>query len=132
LVSAQSTQCQHLQKTLQQMNVQLHQVLSDLTGGSGLTIIPAILEGRRDPVTLAEMVDCRLQATQQTIQKALAGNYRPEHLLVLKTAFELYHAYEAQISMCDEQIVAGAAKLPDQVDGRVKPLPARKEGRRPR
>jgi transposase len=130
LVAARSTQCQHMQKALQQMNVQLHQVLSDVTGVSGMTIIAAILDGQRDPVTLAEMVDRRVRATQATIQKALAGDYRPEHLFVLKTAFALYHAYEAKINLCDEQIVGEAAQLPDQVDVKVKPLPPRKEGRR--
>src|ERR1017187_1408067 len=105
LVGARSTQCQHLQKALQQMNVQLHHVLSDVAGVSGWRIIQAILDGQRDPVKLAAMVDRRVRASQQTIQKALVGDYRPEHLFVLKSAFELYHTYEAKISACDEQIV---------------------------
>jgi len=130
LVGARSTQCQHLQKALQQMNVPLHQVLSDVTGVSGLKIIAAILDGQRDPVTLSEMVDRRVKASPLTIQKALAGDYRPEHLFVLKTAFELYHTYDAKINTCDEQIVAEAARLPDRVDVQEKPLPARKEGRK--
>ncbi|MGO8696845.1 MAG: IS110 family transposase [Limisphaerales bacterium] len=130
LVSARGTQCQHMQKALQQMNVQLHHVLSDVTGLSGLTIIEAILEGQRDPVKLAAMVHRRVQASQERIQKALVGDYRPEHLFVLRTAFELYHTYEAKISACDEQIVIEAARLPDQVDVKVKPLPPRKEGRK--
>jgi len=129
LVSARSTQCQHLQKALQQMNVQLHHVLSDVTGVSGLAIIQAILAGQRDPVKLAAMVDRRVRASQQTIQKALVGDYRTEHLFVLKLAFELYHTYEAKIKACDEQIVLAVAQLPDQVDVQTKPLPARKEGR---
>jgi transposase len=129
LVSARSTQCQHLQKALQQMNVQLHHVLSDVTGVSGLTIIEAILDGQRDPGKLAAMVDRRVRASQETIAKALVGDYRTEHLFVLKTAFELYHTYEAKINACDEQIVSEAARLPDQVDVKVQPLPARKEGR---
>jgi transposase len=129
LVGARSTQCQHLQKALQQMNVQLHHVLSDVAGVSGWRIIQAILDGQRDPVKLAAMVDRRVRASQQTIQKALVGDYRPEHLFVLKSAFELYHTYEAKISACDEQIVSAVAQLPDQVDVQVKPLPARKEGR---
>jgi transposase len=80
LVSARSTQCQHLQKALQQMNVQLHHVLSDVTGVSGQAIIQAILEGERDPVKLAAMVDRRVRASQGNIQKALVGDYRTEHL----------------------------------------------------
>jgi len=87
LVSARSTQCQHMQKALQQMNVQLVQVLSDVMGVSGMTIIQAILEGKRDPVKLANMVDRRVRATPIQIQKALEGDYREEHLFVLQQAF---------------------------------------------
>jgi hypothetical protein len=129
LVSARSTQCQHLQKALQQMNVQLHHVLSDVAGVSGLAIIKAILEGQHDPVKLAALVDRRVRASQETIQKALVGDYRPEHLFVLQSAFELYHIYEAKLSACDEQIVGETARLPVKVDPQLKPPPPRKEGR---
>lgn len=129
LICARSTQCQHMQKALQQMNVQLHHVLSDVTGVSGLAIIQAILKGQRDPAVMAALVDRRVRASQATIQKALAGDYRAEHLFELKTAFELYHTYEEKIRAADEQIVAETARLPDQVDLSLKPLPARKEGR---
>jgi transposase len=67
LVSARSTQCQHLQKALQQMNVQLHHVLSDVTGVSGLAILQAILDGQRDPVKLAAMVHRGVRASQERI-----------------------------------------------------------------
>jgi transposase len=129
LISARSTQCQHMQKALQAMNVQLHHVLTDVTGASGLAIIQAILKGERDVVKLAAMVDRRVRASQQTIQKALVGDYRPEHLFVLQCAFELYHAYEAKIAVCDERVVAEVAQLPERVDQAIKPLPVRKEGR---
>jgi hypothetical protein len=112
------------------MNVQLHHVLSDVTGVSGLAIIAAILEGERDPVKLAALVDRRVRASQGTLQKALAGDYRTEHLFVLQSAFELYHTYEAKIHACDEQIVHELAQLPDPIDLAAKPLPARKEGRK--
>ncbi len=131
LVCARSTQCQHMQKALQQMNVQLHHVLSDVTGLSGFSIIKAILDGERDPVKLAAMVDRRVRASQETIQKALGGDYRPEHLFVLKCAFELYHTFEAKILACDEQLAVEVAKLPEEVNPEVKPLPARKAGRLP-
>jgi len=129
LVGARSTQCQHMQKALLQMNIQLPQVLSDVTGVSGLAIIGAILEGQRDPVKLAAMVDRRVRATQQTIQQALLGDYRAEHLFVLRQAYELSNAYEAKINACDEQIVRETANLPAKVDPAIRPLPARKEGR---
>ena len=129
LVGARSTQCQHLQKALQQMNVQLHHVLSDVAGVSGRRIMEAIVAGQRDPVQMAALVDHRVRASQETIQKALAGDYRPEHLFVLRLALELYHTYEAKIAACDEQIIREVGRLPDRVDVLAKPLPARKAGR---
>jgi len=129
LVSARSTQCQHMQKALQQMNVQLTQVLSDVMGVSGRAIIQAIVEGQRDPEQLLGWVDGRVRATPAQIKKALEGDYRPEHLFVLQQAFSLYGIYDQKISACDQQIVRETATLSDKVDPQIKPLPPRKEGR---
>jgi transposase len=129
LVSARSAQCQHRQKALEQMNVQLTQVLSDVTGVSGLAIIQGILEGQRDPVKLAARVDRRVRATPPTIQKALVGDYRKEHLFVLQVAFEMYHTDEEKLWVCDQEILAETARWPEKVDRVVKPRPPRKEGR---
>jgi transposase len=129
LISARSTQCQHMQKALQQMNVQLTQVLSDVTGVSGRAIIQAILAGQREPAKLAALVDCRVRATALQIQKALEGDYRPEHLFVLQQAFSLYGTYDEKINACDEEIVRETARLSDKVDRPRQPLPPRKEGR---
>jgi transposase len=131
LVGARSTQCQHMQKALQQMNLQLTQVLSDLAGVSGLAIIGAILKGERDPVKLSGLVDRRVRATPAAIQKALVGDYRPEHLFVLQQAFDLHHTYEAKIQVCDQEIARALAALPDRVDLSCQPLPARKPGSAP-
>lgn len=129
LIGARATQAQHMQKALQQMNVQLTQVLSDVTGVSGWAIIQAILAGERDPAKLAALVDRRVRAAPAQIQKALAGDYRPEHLFVLGQAFSLYGVYEEKIAACEEQIVRETATLADQVDPLLKPLPPRKAGR---
>ena len=129
LVGARSVQSQHMQKALQQMNVQLHQVLSDVTGVSGLRIIEAILAGEREVTKLAGLADRRVRASQATIQKAMRGDYRAEHLFVLRSAFELYQTYEAKIARCDEQIIAQMATLPTHTAGEQKPLPPRKPGR---
>jgi transposase len=129
LVGARSTQCQHMQKALLQMNIQLSHVLSDLTGVSGMAIVAAILEGKRDPVKLAALVDPRVRASQETITKALVGDYRAEHLFVLRQAYELYQTYEGKINACDEQIVREMDCLPLKGDQTLKPLPARKAGR---
>ncbi len=111
------------------MNVQLHQVLSDVTGVSGLAIIQAILAGQRDPVKLAALVDRRVRASQVAIQKALVGDYRSEHLFVLQSAFELDHTDEDKMNACDEQIVRELAQLPDPAGVAAQPLPVRKAGR---
>jgi transposase len=81
---------QHMQKALTEMNVQLHHVVADITGAIGLRIIRAILGGERNPAVLARMRDRRCHATVGTIEKALAGNYRSEHLFALEQALALY------------------------------------------
>ncbi len=128
-MAARSGQIQPRQKALQQMNLGLTQVLSDITGQSGLAILAAILKGERDPLQLAALADPRVKATPATLAQALVGDYRAEHLFVLRTAFELYHTYEEKIAACEQQIVAETARLPERVDPVAKPLPARKEGR---
>ena len=125
LITARSTQIQHMQKALQQMNVQLTQVLSDITGESGLAILEAILEGRRDPVELAALANRRVKSPRSEIAKALVGDYREEHLFQLKIAFELYHVYEAKIRECEDKMIAQLEKLPVRVDVKAKPLPPR-------
>jgi transposase len=131
LVGARTTQCQHMQKALQQMNIQLAQVLSDVAGASGLAIIEAILRGERDPVKLCGLVDRRVRARPEAIQKALQGDYRTEHLFVLQQAFELHRTHEQKIALTDEQIAGAIARLPDKVELSRQPLPARKAGRKP-
>lgn len=125
LVAARGVQTQHMQKALQQMNVQLTQVFSDINGVSGLAIIGAILEGQRDPLKLAGMADRRVKAGLAQIARALVGDYRTEHLFVLKIAFDLYHTYEAKIEACDQELARELAQLPDRVDCQTKPLPAK-------
>ncbi len=129
LVAARSAQVQHMHKALQQMNVQLGQILSDVTGVSGMAIIQAILDGRRDPAELASLVDPRVRAPLDKIQRALQGDYRPEHLFVLRQAFSLYGTLGEKIAACDDEIVRESATLPDRIDPQRQPIPVRKEGR---
>jgi transposase len=130
LVAARSTQTQHMQKALQQMNVQLTQVLADINGLSGLAIIGALLEGERDPLKLAALASVRVKASRQKIAQALVGDYRREHLFALQTAFELYHTYETKIDACDAELARELAQLPDRLDPQTKPLPP-KVGHKP-
>lgn len=78
-----------MQKALQQMNVQLTQVLSDITGVTGLAIMRAIVAGERDPVQLARFRDRRCTSSTAEIAKALTGHYQPEHIFALKQALAL-------------------------------------------
>jgi len=75
---------QHMQKALMQMNVQLHHVLTDITGVTGMKIIRSIVDGNHDPAILARFRDARCKASLETIQAALTGNFREEHLFALR------------------------------------------------
>ena len=94
----------HMQKALLQMNIQLSQVLSDVTGTTGLRIIRAIVAGERDPHTLAALRNYRCQKDAEEIALALTGTWREEHLFVLTQALALFDFYTAQLSECDVHI----------------------------
>jgi transposase len=127
LVESASRHILHMQKALQQMNVRLEKVLSDITGLTGMAIIDAILGGERDPEVLAALRHEKCHHSEETIAKALHGNWREEHLFTLGQAVFLYRAYYAQIAECDRRIEAYLGSLPDASEGR--PLPP---GRSPR
>ena len=102
---------QHMQKALTLMNLQLHHVVSDVTGATGMKIIRAIVSGQRDPSILATLRDVRCKATAETIRAALIGNYQPEHVFVLTQSLALYDFYQARIADCDIQIEAVLLRL---------------------
>src|SRR5260370_33629874 len=85
-----------MQKALMQMNLQLHHVVTDITGVTGMAIIRAIVLGERDPNALAAHRDRRCHATVETGGQALGGNYREEHVFALTQALELYDVYQTQ------------------------------------
>jgi transposase len=95
---------QHMQKALTFMNLQLHHVVTDVTGVTGMKIIRAIVYGERDPDVLAKMRDVRCKSSVDTIREALVGNYQPEHIFALKQALELYDFYQGRIHECDAEI----------------------------
>src|SRR5262249_22110731 len=103
---------QHMQKALEQMNVKLTEVVSDITGLTGRRIITAILAGERNPANLAGLRDPKCKNDATTIAKALEGTWRPEHLFALRQAWELYQFHHQQIAQCDAVIQAELAKLP--------------------
>lgn len=93
------------------MNLQLHHVVADITGATGLRIIRAILAGEHDPKVLAHLRDYRCHANAETIEKALTGSYRSEHLFALEQALALYDAYHEKVSACDARIEAVLKEL---------------------
>jgi transposase len=116
LTQTASMHIQHMQKALQQMNLLLHNVVSDITGVTGMKIIKAILAGERDPRVLARNRNKRCQNTTATIAKSLVGNYREEHLFALRQAVDLYETYQAKIADCNQAIIKQVEKQPDISD----------------
>ena len=131
LVQQAAAQTQHMQKALNQMNLQLHHVLSDLTGVTGLAILDAILAGERDPQVLAGHRDYRVKASPETIAKALVGEYRSEHLFTLRQALASYRYAQGLIEECDREIQARLGTFTATVDPAQHPLPAVPARRKP-
>jgi transposase len=104
LVRYRAAHIQHMQKALQLMNIQLTQVLSDITGVTGMQIIRAIVAGERDAQVLAAYRHQQCAHTEEEIVKALQGHYRREHLFALRQALELYDLYGQQMEECDREL----------------------------
>lgn len=107
---------QHMQKALNQMNIQLHHVISDLTGVTGMKIIRAIIDGEHNPEVLAEYRDRRCKEPIEIITKSLQGNWREEHLFSLRQAVELFDVYQQKINDCDQEIAKVLDTLNTQTD----------------
>jgi transposase len=120
---------QHMQKALMQMNLQLHHVVSDITGVTGMRILRAVVGGERDPAVLAAFRDVRCKSSVQTIEQALTGNYQPEHVFALRQALELYDTYQAKIQDCDAEVERSVRALPTDVVASPPPPPRGKHAR---
>jgi transposase len=112
---------QHMHKALQQMNLKLSQVVSNLTGATGMAILHAIIAGERDPLTLAKLRNPRCQHSEDDIAKALQGTWRAEHLFALQQAVELYQFYQQQLTVCDQQIQTHLGTFADKSAGQPFP-----------
>jgi len=126
LIRYAAAHIQHMQKALTEMNLQLHRVISDITGVTGMRIIRAILNGERNVVKLAQMKDPRIKKSTETIAKALEGDYRREHLFALEQAVELYYFYHQKIEACDQQIEDYLKQLNSKVDPGVDLKPVKR------
>jgi transposase len=123
LVEMASQHVQHMHKSLTQMNLQIHHVISDITGLTGLAIVDAIVAGERDASTLAKLRDPRVKADEETIRKSLMGNWHREHLFTLKQSCDLYRACQKNIVACDAEIESMLTAFEPRVDPNHKPLP---------
>jgi transposase len=125
LIKHGASHIQHMQKALSQMNVQLHNVLSDITGETGMKIIRAIVAGERDPSVLAGCRSPKCKNSLEVIQKSLVGHYRSEHIFSLKQALELYDTYKDKVAACDAEI---EKQLSNFTDSEGKQGEERKQG----
>ena len=130
LIRLAAMHVQHMQKALEQMNVKLTEVLSDITGVTGLAIIAAILAGQRDPQQLARLRHPQCVKAAAEIADALEGTWRAEHLFELQQAYELFQCYQQKVSECDQRIAAALPALPDRAAGKAHTPRPRQRGRK--
>ena len=121
MVQESTRAVQRMQKALDQMNVQVHRAVSDLTGKSGLSMVKAIVEGERDPSRLAAFRDKRCKKSEAQIAEYLTGNWREEHLFNLKMALELYGKVQEILTSYDQEILRLLNELQDPDRTQMKP-----------
>jgi transposase len=117
LVQAAGRHIQRMQKALTQMNIQLANVLSDISGKSGQAIIHAILEGERNPYELAAMCDVRVQASEEEVARSLEGNWQEDLLFMLKQEQDGYEFCQKQMAECDERLYQYLQRRSDRSAG---------------
>jgi len=113
----------HMQQALKVMNLQLSEVITDITGATGLAIIRAIVFGERDPVRLAQHRNPACKASTELIAKALTGTWKDEQLFVLQQALTIYEVYTAQIAVCDTHIEQALQAIESRSGDPDAPLP---------
>lgn len=106
-LTSAATHVQHMQKALERMNIKVHDVISSLTGVSGLAMVRAILAGERDPKALLGLCDKQIQRTKaERIKEALRGTWAEEHLFALRQGLQSWEHYQSQIAECDRKVQA--------------------------
>ena len=114
LIASCAQQIHLVHKALDQMNVQVHKVLSDITGQSGMRIVRAIVAGERDREKLASLCHSRIKCTQAQVARALEGNYRAEHVFALGQALEAHDFFQHQLEAADRVLEAQIATVPSR------------------
>jgi transposase len=130
LIGYAAQHVQHMQKALEEMNVKLTEVVSDIVGQTGMKIIKDIVGGKRDPLKLAKHRHERCRATEAEIARALYGNWRKEHLFALKQGLQMYEFYQRQLQECDREIETCLRGFGDKSGGAV--LPPKPRQQKPR
>jgi len=105
-----------MQKSLEQMNLQLHKAISDITGVTGMRILRAIISGEHNPQVLAKMRHKQVKSSEEEIVRSLTGDYQEEQLFILRQAMELYDHYMEKITACDAEIERFMMTLEDKGD----------------
>ena len=125
MVSEATRAVQRMQKALDQMNVQVHRALTDLTGKTGLRMVRAMVEGERDPYRLATFRDNRCKKSEAQIAEYLTGNWRDEHLFNLQMALQLYEKVQDILAAYDQEILHLLAELqvPERAQLELPPHP---------
>jgi transposase len=130
LVTMAARHVQHMQKSLTQMNLQIHHVINDISGSTGLAIVDAIVGGERDPIKLAKLRHRGIRAEEETIVKSLQGNWRKEHMFTLQQSLEAYRFCLGQLASADQLIESLVGEFTPRVDPELRPLP--KDGKKNR
>jgi transposase len=116
LIHSATREVLHLQKAMEQMNLKLDNVFSDILGKSGQAIIKAILDGERDPKKLSALADSRCKKSKEEIEKSLQATWDEEHLFEMKQSNSLYQTYQQLIMECDTKINEIATRYAAMVD----------------
>lgn len=119
LLDYKASHIQHMQKAMMQMNIQLHHVVTDVTGKTGMSIIRAIVQGEHDPDELVKLRDAHCKNSVEVMKAALTGSYKSEHLFSLSQALELIDIYMEKIEACDRVVESTLKRL--QQDGDLNP-----------
>ena len=114
LIKSRGSHIQRMQKSMIQMNIQLHKVISDISGETGMRIMRSIIKGERDPVKLAQMKDWRIRSSVDVIAKSLEGNYQEEQLFCLRQEIEQYDYICGKIAECEEKIEQTLNEIEDK------------------
>lgn len=125
LVHLGSRHVLHMQKALAQMNLQIHNVITDITGTTGLRILDAILAGERNSQKLALLRDGRIKASMETISRSLAGDFRREHLFTLDQSLRAYRFTQSMIEACGVEIEVLLRDFDSKIDTQARPMSKR-------